>query len=109
MLAQRDVDRRVPVVDGEIVVGHRTGEDEAFVQQPILGHQRADRRVVARHRVVLADEDEAVVRVDVALVVFGQPDVVLDLLVGRDPSDEQEVDEVVVEDLVERRPVRGPA
>ena len=68
-------------------------------------HQRANRRVVARHRVVTADEDEPVVGIDVALVVFGQPDVILDLLVRGDPADEQEVDEVVVQDLVERRPV----
>ena len=59
--------------------------------------------VVARHGVGLADEDEAIVRVDVALVVLGQPDVVLDLLVGRDAPDEQEVYQAVVEDACQRR------
>ena len=42
VLAQRDVDGRVAVVDGEILVGDRAGEDEALVEQPVLGHQRAD-------------------------------------------------------------------
>ena len=74
-------------------------------EQPVLGHQRANHRIIPRHHVVAADEDEAVVRVDVALVVLGQPDVILDLLVRRDPADEQEVHEPVVEHRLERRPL----
>ena len=97
------------IVDGELLVGNRTGEDEALVEQPVLGHQRANRRIIARHRVVPADEDEAVVGVDVALVVLGQPDVILDLLVRRNPADEQEVHELVVQELVERRPLAPAA
>ena len=31
--------------------------------------------------------------------MLGQPDVILDLLVRRDPADEEEVDELVVQDL----------
>ncbi len=91
------------VIDGEVLVRHRAGEDEALVEQPELGHQRANRRIIPRHRVEATDEDEAVVGVHVALVVFREADVIFDLLVGRDPADEQEVDEVVVEQLVERR------
>ena len=53
--------------------------------------QRADRVVVARRRVGLADEHEPVLLVDVALVVLGQLDVVFDLLVRDDAADEQEV------------------
>ena len=66
-------------------------------------HQRPDRIPVARHRVVAADEDEAVVDVDVALVLLGEPDVILDLLVRRDAADEQNVDEPVLEQALERR------
>ena len=78
-------------------------------EQPVLGHQRANHRIIPRHHVVPADEDEAVVGVDVALVELGQPDVVLDLLVRRDPADEQEVHEPVVEDPFERRAARPAA
>ena len=78
-------------------------------RHPVLGDQRANHRIVPRHHVEPADEDEAVVGVDVALVDFGQPDVILDLLVRRDPADEQEVHEAVVENLFERRPPRRAA
>ena len=69
----------------------------------VLGHQRANHRIIPRHDIEAADEDEPVVRVDVALVVLREPDVILDLLVRRDPADEQEVHEAVVENLFERR------
>ena len=95
----------MPIVHGQLFVGHRAGEHEAVVQQAVLGHQRADRRIVPRHDVVPPDEDEPVVGVDVPLVVLGEPDVVLDLLVRRDPADEQEIDQAVVEDPLERRPL----
>ena len=72
----------------------------------VLGDQRPDLRVVARHAVVAADEDEPVVAVDVALVDLGQPDVILDPLVGDDAADKQDVDQAVAEDLLERRPPR---
>ena len=35
--------------------------------------------------------------------MLGEPDVILDLLVRRDPADEQEVHQAVVEDRLERR------
>ena len=57
-------------------------------------------------------EDEAIVGVHVALVVLRQAEVILDLLVRRDAADEQKVDEVVVEQPVERwaaRRVHQPA
>ena len=97
VLAQRDVDRRVAVVDRQVLVRHRAGEDETLVRA--AGTRAISARIVGvvpRHGIVLADEDEAIVGVDVALVVLGQPDVILDLLVRRDPADEQEVHEVVV-------------
>jgi hypothetical protein len=34
VLAHRDVDRRVAVVDGELFVGNGAGEHEAFVEEP---------------------------------------------------------------------------
>ena len=103
VLAERDVHGGVLVVDGELFVGDRAGEDEAIVQQPVLGHQPADHRIILRHRVMTADEDESVERVNIAFVVFGQADMVLDLLVGRDPPDEEKVDEFIVQQLLERR------
>ena len=104
VLAQRDVDatprgsrrparRRAPGP----VKRNRSGGIWYFADQ------RANRRVVPRHDVVPADEDEPVVRVDVALVLLGQPDVILDPLVRRDPADEQEVREPVVEDAARAR------
>ena len=72
----------------------------------ILGEQRAHHVVVARHAVGLADEDEAILGVDVALVVLGEPDVVLDLLVRDDAADEQEVQQTVGQHLLERRAPR---
>ena len=59
--------------------------------------------IVGRDGVGLADEDEAVVDVDVAFVVLGQPDVILDLLVRRDAADEEEVYQAVLEDARQRR------
>ena len=56
--------------------------------------------------VVAADEDEAVVAVDVALVQLGEADVILDPLVGDDPADEQDVDQAVAEDPFQRGPAR---
>ena len=105
VLAHRDVDRRVAVVDGEFFVGHRSGEHESVVEEAELVHQGADHRIIPRHHVEPSDEDEAVVCVDVALVDFSEPDDVLDLLVRRDAADEQEVHEAVVEQDVERRPL----
>ena len=61
--------------------------------------------MIARHHVEPADEDEAVVGVDVALVHLCQLDEVLDLLVRGDPADEQEIHQAVVEHPVERRPL----
>jgi hypothetical protein len=98
----------MPIVDGKILVGDGTGEHEALVQQPVFGHQRTDGGEVARHRIVLADEDEPVVRIDVALVVLGQAYVIFDFLVRGDSSDEQKIHEIVVEDSVERRSLHGP-
>ena len=69
-------------------------------------HQRAHLRVIAGQPVVAADEDEAVIAVDVALVDFGQPDVILDPLVRHDAADEQEVDQAVGQDLLQRRAAR---
>ena len=104
MFAQRDVHRSVTIVDREILVRDRTGEDEALIEQPILGHQRANRCEVAGDRVISADEDETVERVDVALVVFGKPDVIFDALVRGDAPDEQEIDELAVEQRLQGRP-----
>ena len=106
VLAQRDVDVGPPVERRQILVRHRPGEPEAVRQHLVLGDERPDLRVVARHAVVAADEDEAVVAVDVALVELGQPDVILDPLVGHDAADEEDVDQAVAEDLLERRPAR---
>ena len=91
MLRERDVDARRAVVGRQVFVWHRPGEDEAVRRHLVLGDQRADHVVVARHAVGLADEDEAILGVDVALVVLGEPDVILDLLVGHDAADEQEI------------------
>ena len=103
MLAERNVHGRAPIVDRQLLVGHRACEDEPVVPEPVLAHQRANRRIVPRHGVVPADEDEAIVRVHVALVMLGELDVILDLLVRRDPSDEQEIQQAVVEQRLERR------
>ena len=108
VLAHRDVDRGVAVVHRELFVGNRAGEHESVIEEAELRHQRANHRIIPRHHVEPADEDEAVVGVDVALVELGQPDDVLDLLVRRDPADEQEVDEAVVEDA-RRAPAGAPA
>ena len=108
MLAQRHVDVRPPIERGEVLVGHRAGEPEAVRQHLELGDQRPDLRVVARHAVVASDEDETVVAVDVALVELGEPDVILDPLVRNDPADEQDVDQAVAENLLERRTCAAP-
>ena len=107
MFAQGDVHGRAAIVHRQIFVRYGTGEEKALVQQLIVAHQGANGRVVARHRVVLADEDEPVVGVEVSFVVLRQLDVVFDLLVGRDAADEEEVHEVVVEGPFERGPRGG--
>ena len=106
VLGQRDVDAGGAVVGGQVLVRDRPGEDEPIGRHLVLGDERPDHVVVARHAVGLADEDEAVVDVDVALVDFGQPDVILDLLVRDDPADEQEVQRAVAEHPLERRTAR---
>ena len=58
--------------------------------------------MIAGQSVVASDKDEAVVAVDVALVHFGEPDVILDPLVGNDSTDEEEVDQSVREYFLER-------
>ena len=103
MFAQRHVGRRCSVVDRQLVVGHSPDEQEAFRGHLILKHQRPDGRVVRRYGVRSADENESVVGVDVALVVLGQPNVVFDSLVRRDPSDKQDIREAVVENGLESR------
>ena len=106
MLAQRDVGARRAVVGGQLVVGHRAGEQEPLGPHLVLQDEGPQRRVVARRRVRPADEDEPVVGVDVALVVFGQPEVVFELLVRGDAADEEDVGRTVVERPFERRPPR---
>ena len=96
------------VVHRELFVGHGACEDEAIVQQAELGHQRADRRIIARHHVGTADENEAVVGIDVPFVLLREADVVLDLLVRRDPADEQKIHQAVVENAVERWAIDAP-
>ncbi len=104
VLAERDVDVRPAVERAEILVG--TGPVNQNRSGSIWNSrdQRPDLRVVARHAVVAADEDEAVVAVDVALVELGEPDVILDPLVRDDAADEEDVDQAVAEDLLQRRP-----
>src|SRR5262249_146389 len=65
VLAEGDIHGRVTVVDGEVFVGYGSGEYEALVQHSILSHQRANSREIARHRIVLANEDEAIVGIDI--------------------------------------------
>ena len=65
--------------------------------------------IVRGHCIVPAYEDEAVVHVDIALVVLGQADVIFDLLVGRDAADEQDVRKAVLQHRLERRDPRGPS
>src|SRR5437660_536282 len=72
-----------------------------------VGQQSTNRRIISRHRIVASHENEPVVLVDVPLVVLGQLDVILDSLVRRDPADEQEVDQLVVECVVKRWSGRG--
>ena len=103
MLAHRHVHGRVAVVDGQLLVGHRAGEDESFLEHLELADQRSNHRIVAGHGIVAADEDEPVVRVDIPLVVLGKEDVILDLLVRRDPADEQKVHQLVVQQPLDAR------
>ena len=102
VLAHRDVDRGVAVVHRELLVGYRTREEKSFIQEAILRHQRANHRIIARHHIVTADENEAIVGINVTLVELRQTNDVFDLLVRGDPSDEQKVHEPIVEDAVER-------
>ena len=104
VLRQREVDARRVVVDRQLLVGHRTGKDETIRGHLELGNERPHHVEVARHAVGLADEDEPVALVHVALVELGQPDEVFDLLVRRDAADEQEVLQPVIEDGFEGRP-----
>ena len=103
MFAERNVDRGVTVEHRQLFVGYRPGEHEPIRQQPVLRHQRANHRIIPRHHVEAADEDEAVIGVDVALVELGKLDVIFDLLVRRNAADEQKIHQPVVEDPVERR------
>ena len=107
VLAERDVGARRAVVGRQLDVGHLSGEEEASGRHVVLGDESQQGRVVARHRVRPADEDEAIVGVDVALVVLGEPDVVFQLLVGGDAPDEQYVGRAVVERALERGQGRG--
>ncbi len=106
MLAERHVDVRPAVERREIRVRHRAGEPDAVGKHPQLGDEGAHLRVVARHAVVAADENETIVVVGVALVDLAEPDVILDLLVGDDAADEEDVDQPVREDLLEPGPPR---
>ena len=103
VLAEGYVDVRMAVVARQLVVRNRPGEKESLARHPVGGDQRADRGMVARHHVGAAGEDHPDVRIDVALVVLGEPDVVLDSLVRREAPDEQDVGQLVVQDVVEHR------
>ena len=74
----------------------------------VLRDERPHLRVVARHAVVAADEDEAIVAVDVPLVDLGKADVILDPLVRGDAPDEEDIDQAVAEDLLEGGPRAAP-
>ena len=63
--------------------------------------QRSDHRVVPGHGIEAPDENKSVVRIDVALVVFCELDVILNPLVGRHAPDEQEIHEPIVQDVVQ--------
>ena len=106
VLAERHVGVGPAIERREVLVRHRAGEPEPVRQHLVLLDQRPHLRVVAGQAVVAPDEDEPVVAVDVALVHLRQPDVILDLLVGDDPADEEDVDQPVAEDPLQRRPRR---
>src|SRR6188508_1101715 len=93
----------MPVVERKLLVWNRPREDEAFIEEAVFRHHGSDRRVVARDGVDATDENEPVVRVDVALVVLGQANVIFDLLVWSDPTDKQKVHEIIVEYFVQSR------
>jgi hypothetical protein len=103
VLAQRDVDVGGAVARRQLVVGQRTQEQEPLRRHFVAGDHRPQGGVVARHDVVTAGEDEPVVDVDVPLELLAEPEDVLDLLVGSDPADEQDVDQAVAQDRLERR------
>jgi len=61
---------------------------EPFLEVLELADQRSNHRIVTGHAVVAPDEDEPVVRVDIAFVMLGEENMIFNLLVGRDPPDE---------------------
>ena len=105
VLRERDVDARGAVIGGEIVIRNRPGKDKPPLRHAVAFEQRADRHVIGRGRIRLANEHEPVLLVDIALVMFRQLDVIFDLLVGDDAADEQEIGPALfVEHFFEGRP-----
>src|SRR4029450_10622112 len=101
VFTHREIAAPPPVIPRQLLVGYRTRKDEPFVQQPEVGHQSPDHRIVPWHDIVTTDEDEAIVRIDIPFVVLGEADVILGLLVGRNPADEEKIDEPFVQDCFE--------
>ena len=90
VLAQRHVDVGPTIERREILVRNRPGEPEAIGEHLKLRNERPDLRVIRGDAVVSSDENEPVVAVDVTLVEFRQPDMVVDALVRDNAADEEE-------------------
>jgi hypothetical protein len=106
VLGQRNVDARRPIIRGQILFRNRTGEDKPIRRHLKFADERTHHVVVTRHTVGSANEDEPVIDIDVPLVMLGQENMVLDLLVWHDSPDKQKIDKAIVQNLFERGTTR---